>query len=956
MIIYFRLLFLSAKCIASILATILLNSSNYAQYAITKYNTATSFPNDFTYNLHQDLNGYIWIGSDAGVVRFGGREFTLFNAHNGLRSNYVIDIAPLTSTQNILATWGGGLHVMEEGGRVHYLTIADSLLKLNHVIPINGNFVCDFLADRFFFYKKENNRYQPKQLSLYSDLLKERTEEVENRQKPDLRFKKISNRIFAYDVGRDKSPMYEIHGDSLATPLFRFLNDYTLCDFGLYDTGVFYGLTSEKLILFTEPDGVIGEVQFPQIPHQLLRFYKKDHLEIVLAKLPNDLQLLYIIDRATGEHCVIDENHLAYKKVSDVLIDKEYSIWVSTFGNGILKARRNTCLPVHEISKAAMFIDFIQDDSSFYLLGHDKLCVVRTEPPGLECVSIPESYGMSKRKGQILIFNKESTIQDTFKYNNKLFRFREDYRVVHSGNDSIFFKENSLFTLQKGKITHLISENINEQYKNIDINDIILSGNSIWCGTNQGIYVFNQKTQVLEKRVTTSEGLSHNLVVDLEPDGNDIWVATSKGVNRIRDGRVLPAIKNMEWGTMQVNALHKDVFGQLWLATGQGLSMYNGINLYHFDKQNGLASSTIFKLFPDSLGRLWLLGNNGVARLDLKSPFKPCSAGKLLIKQSQSQFNIELIDYSGKKSKIAYTLNNSPWKEINNQNLDFKNNRYGRYSIRFRTRKPDSDWAYSETYYFSIKRPWYKSLLFISIMVSLVALLAAIVVHNRLEKLRNRNAKLKTIIEKSENLKKELDQTRQNIAKDFHDELGNKIAGIVLLSDIAAQEVAQTNQNQLHQKLLRIQEDAGFLYAGIKDFIWSIDYKSDNLQELIYYLKDFGEDLFAQTDIKFFVYTEIERLTLRLPFYWAKHLLLIYKEAMTNALKHSQASRVEFKCQLTGNELQIELLDNGLGFELETIKRVGGLENMKKRASIIGVTINIETNNGTRVGVNALIP
>ncbi|NJM81057.1 MAG: hypothetical protein HC854_18225 [Flavobacterium sp.] len=53
------------------------------------------------------------------------------------------------------------------------------------------------------------------------------------------------------------------------------------------------------------------------------------------------------------------------------------------------------------------------------------------------------------------------------------------------------------------------------------------------------------------------------------------------------------------------------------------------------------------------------------------------------------------------------------------------------------------------------------------------------------------------------------------------------------------------------KQLSRINKDASELYFGIKDFIWSIDSKNDDLNELIFYLKDFGEELFLSTNIEF---------------------------------------------------------------------------------------------------------
>ncbi|NMH88982.1 sensor histidine kinase [Flavivirga algicola] len=928
----------------------------YGQHNFTSYNSSNGLPHDLTYGLHQDDTGIIWMGTDAGLVRYNGKDFDLLTLTEGLRSNYVIDIKPIGAHKKIIATWGGGLHILDEENRIHRLTIEDSLSKLTNVIPFKNDFICKFFGDRFFYYKKVNKSYLPMQLSLYKDFgilsSKNRTNDI----RPDIKFKKISERVFAYDINRTGNPMYEIHNNTSVTEVFSFLKKYDLCDFGLYRPGVLFGLTKKKLLLFTEKDGVIDEILYDDNHLPFLRFYKKDHLEVFLVKAANDTQQLLVVDNTTKKTFVVDEKALKFKKISDILIDRDYNIWVSTYGNGILKIQRETCSPFIELFKEKMFLDVVEDDTYFYLLSQDKICMMDPKLSSLECIPIPESYDIAKRKDQILIFNKKLIEKDTFHFNGKLFRLTEDYHLISHQKDSIFHNANTLKIRRNGKTTLLLSEVQKEEYKNIDINDVEVFSGHLWCASNLGIFVFNIKTYALEKRITTANGLSHNLVIDLEVDGNTIWAATINGLDQINDNHITPFDKKWRTHSKQVNSLYKDKFGQLWLGTQCGLSMYNGQELYHFDEKNGLSSSSVMKIKTDTQDRLWIIGNNGIDILENQSKFSPCTSGKLMITQSQSKFDIELVDYSGRFNLIEYSLNNTTWKEVSDKNLDFKNYQYDRYSIVFRTRKPDSNWTYSNTYNFAITRPWYKSWFFITSIIMLLVLLGSFFVHHRLKKLKERNMMLKRTINQSESLKRELDHARENIAKDFHDELGNKIAGIVLLSELAAQEVRIKNQPQLFKRLQRIQEDASSLYTGIKDFIWSIDHKSDNLQELIYYLKDFGEDLFSHNNINFFVYADIDYLSIKLPYYWSKHLLLIFKEAMTNTLKHSKANRVEFKVEFNGNNLCMILSDNGKGFDQKKIKRTYGLVNMKKRAVLIGVKISIESKNGTRIILNGVIP
>lgn len=80
-------------------------------------------------------------------------------------------------------------------------------------------------------------------------------------------------------------------------------------------------------------------------------------------------------------------------------------------------------------------------------------------------------------------------------------------------------------------------------------------------------------------------------------------------------------------------------------------------------------------------------------------------------------------------------------------------------------------------------------------------------------------------------------------------------------------------------------------------------------------------------------------------------ILRIVQEAIQNAIKYSEADRVEIRIDSTGKELLVNIHDNGKGFVESEIKPGNGLYNMRKRAEELGGSLEIhsETGNGTSV-------
>ena len=191
----------------------------------------------------------------------------------------------------------------------------------------------------------------------------------------------------------------------------------------------------------------------------------------------------------------------------------------------------------------------------------------------------------------------------------------------------------------------------------------------------------------------------------------------------------------------------------------------------------------------------------------------------------------------------------------------------------------------------------------------------------------------------------ELRRIRKQIARDFHDEMGNKLAAITLNSNVLKNQLSDVDE-RIFSTLAKIERNSSSLYQNSRDFIWSIDSKSDNLIEVFTYIKDFAEDLLYTTDISFNV--ESEGLTdFTLPPSYSRHIVLLLKEAFTNAYKSSSATRLDLKFRFENKQLTILLLDNGVGFDSETTKKGNGLLSMVERAKKIGAQLEINSAVGT---------
>lgn len=234
-----------------------------------------------------------------------------------------------------------------------------------------------------------------------------------------------------------------------------------------------------------------------------------------------------------------------------------------------------------------------------------------------------------------------------------------------------------------------------------------------------------------------------------------------------------------------------------------------------------------------------------------------------------------------------------------------------------------------------INPPIWRSPLFLLLYLLVFLILIKTIYHYRM---RSKLAREKEIqrIRQEEN-----EQVRKAAALDLHDEFGNGLTRISVLAETLKIKIADENQ-EIVRSLNTITENCSRLYQGTKDFIWSINPGNDNLYELIIRLKDFGDDLFYTSGINFDITgLEEEFKELRQPPSTGRHITMIIKEALTNVLKHAQATKVNLLVTKRGTVISIQLHDNGKGFNTSISKNSFGISNMRQRAAKAALDFSI---------------
>lgn len=136
---------------------------------------------------------------------------------------------------------------------------------------------------------------------------------------------------------------------------------------------------------------------------------------------------------------------------------------------------------------------------------------------------------------------------------------------------------------------------------------------SLWIGTRQGVSQLRGDT--IEPLQTP--GLPRTLVHALLETGQVLWIGASSGLYRYADGRAERIVLGGEEGARQVLALYSDAAGKaLWASTDRGLYRLRDGKVAHVGLEQGLPVDAVFQMVVDARGSAWLGSNRGVLRMD----------------------------------------------------------------------------------------------------------------------------------------------------------------------------------------------------------------------------------------------------------------------------------------------------------------------------------------------------
>jgi PAS domain S-box-containing protein len=193
---------------------------------------------------------------------------------------------------------------------------------------------------------------------------------------------------------------------------------------------------------------------------------------------------------------------------------------------------------------------------------------------------------------------------------------------------------------------------------------------------------------------------------------------------------------------------------------------------------------------------------------------------------------------------------------------------------------------------------------------------------------------------------------KEKILMDLHDGIGGITTNISILSELALRASERERQAKLLATISRLAAEG---ISEIRSFMHSLDDKELNWATLATELRKQGTNMLETYNIDFSITKKIGEIAEQPGSLSWVNIFKIYKEALTNVIKHSKASEVSVSFSVDPDVVRLVIADNGVGVN-GTTGNGRGLANMKMRAEDIGGTVTLTNHSGTRVSLYLPLP
>lgn len=700
------------------------------------YGVNEGLPSSECYEIIQDQKGYIWFGTDRGVVRYNGYEFKTFTTKEGLNNNVVF--------------------YLTEGpdGKIWFYDIEKQLSY--------------FYKDSIYQFKHNEilKRVIPKQSisvgisvdndeNIYFSLGESRKEKIIHKIDQD-------GNVIYYD-----SEPYDL--------IFRKLDESVMAAYFGYNMTP--GAKSVKYI--NEEESLVKKFDFKNLFFTAIRRFSP-YKDKVYFSIFNQL---FVIDDEIKKICEFD------KGIIEIEVDRKENVYVGLYDEGMVVLPKGNPKNLYSLVSDCSVSGFCMDlnggiwlstqDQGIYYIPHKTISQhILTKNTLVNNISgiqnnifysnyAGELYKLDNGKSLNLPLNKTSYLRNIVPIDSTRFltslisRYKyvydakeEELKLSFGAGSDWVVTDTLIYGVSYGKLSWY------DRNRLIAIDSTILSNlklecmtrsftkNELFFGTADGLYSYDFKEFQKEFR---NDPIYNSRISDMIMNKDVLYAATRGEGLIIHFKNKAPYSLSKEDGLIS-NELHKlALFGnRLYVLSKEGLSILEdiekGLKIVNYSNKNGLLSNEVNDVFERN-DTLWIATNKGITNFHLNKNSENELEYPIYLKsfrinsiernkntalvldynENDLEFFFEVVSFNSNGNiKYRYRLDgiDDIWKETVSRELRYPNLPPGSYKFIISYQKPDLTWSSPTTLFkFKINVPFWEKLSFIIPFITLILLI-----------------------------------------------------------------------------------------------------------------------------------------------------------------------------------------------------------------------------------------
>jgi ligand-binding sensor domain-containing protein/signal transduction histidine kinase len=906
-------------------------------YAVDVWDNGDGLPQNSIIAMVQGRDGYLWLGTLNGLVRFDGDAFTCFNVNNtpGLPSDRIIFLFEDRRQTLWVGTENAGLCAVRNGVVQAFDTGGEKITCASE----DPDGTVWFSAANGGLVRWRNGRLDPHPADF----------------PPALPLQLLLRSTHELVPGPDGGSWQLRPGHVTRWQGERLEKDFGSCP---WTSTPIQGVMNGRIISL---DAAIRATAVDRAGN--------------LAVGTDDG--VFWIEPSGAWHHLSTEQGLSYKNVLSLCFDREGGLWVGTDGGGLDRVKRKLFTAPPELhpgvaqsvaidAQGGLWVAFNRGGLSYVLTnaaqdfpvgGHNNAWAVLADRRG-------QVWAGTRDEGLFRLASGHfESVGGASRIGPQIFALLEarDGSVWAGGQNGL-----GRFDGQ-GWTTYSAAEGLSNSTVRALAED---AGGDLWIGTESG-GLFRWHAGNISAVHAPVKDISC-LLADADAAGG-LWVGTSgHGLARLQNGGWrLCSTLNGGLAADDIGYLVPDAAGNLWVGTYEGLLRVEKQSLADFAA--GAAAAVSCRTFlarecsagaqPAALrapdGKLWFPTVQGLVTVDpagLRPDTNPppvviesvrvdgaeqktnrlasdwTAAVRLAPENERLEIRFTALNFSAPKQvrsgahfRFRLEHRDKHWTDIGGERVvHFNRLAPGSYVFRVTACNEDGVWNDAgAALAVTVLPPFWQRPGFVAaaIVVLLAALAGAIYLVS--------TAKLKRQLRVLRQ-KELIEQERARIARDLHDQIGANLTQVTLLGELAETDKALPAEVEQHAQ--QICATARETTRSLDEIVWSLNPANDTLEGLANYACKYAQDYFALAGVSYRADLPPHLPPAAILPEVRHNVFLAFKEAVNNVVKHAQAREARVALRLEPGKFILEVADNGRGpGDLAAKKTRNGLKNMRKR-------------------------